>query len=157
VFRSLASFFVSRKAGSTRGGPDPEGVGAWWRPRKSHSARPVHLIIMMIKWFRASRLSIKKSLSLEASILLRPRAPRRIECFDSGRDRSTSETRNPEPGTRTGKAQIDLIFTQLFALEQFLSCFGGKNENWPNWSNVKFLLKLQHLCWMVLEDHGSDA
>jgi len=29
---------------------------------KSHSARPVHLIITMTKWFRTSRLSIKKSL-----------------------------------------------------------------------------------------------
>ena len=30
----------------------------------SHGARPVHLIITMIKWIRTSRLSIKKSLSL---------------------------------------------------------------------------------------------
>ena len=29
----------------------------------SHGARPVHLIITMIKWTRTSRLSIKKSLS----------------------------------------------------------------------------------------------
>jgi len=29
----------------------------------SHGARPVHLIITMIKWIRTSRLSIKKSLS----------------------------------------------------------------------------------------------
>ena len=29
----------------------------------SHGARPVHLIITMIKWFRTSRLSIKNSLS----------------------------------------------------------------------------------------------
>ena len=28
----------------------------------SHGARPVHLIITMIKWFRTSRLSIKNSL-----------------------------------------------------------------------------------------------
>ena len=37
-------------------------------PRKgnsnSHGARPVHLIITMVKWIRTSRLSIKKSLSL---------------------------------------------------------------------------------------------
>ena len=30
----------------------------------SHDARPVHLIITMIKWIRTSRLSIKNSLSL---------------------------------------------------------------------------------------------
>ena len=30
----------------------------------SHGARPVHLIITVIKWFRSSRLSTKKSLSL---------------------------------------------------------------------------------------------
>jgi len=29
----------------------------------SHGARPVHLIITMIKWFRTSRLSIKNSLT----------------------------------------------------------------------------------------------
>ena len=29
----------------------------------SHGARPVHLIITMIKWTRTSRLSIKNSLS----------------------------------------------------------------------------------------------
>ena len=32
--------------------------------KNSHGARPVHLIITMIKWFRTSRLSIKNSLSL---------------------------------------------------------------------------------------------
>ena len=37
---------------------------------KSHGARPVHLIITMIKWIRTSRLSIKKSLSLAASVAL---------------------------------------------------------------------------------------
>ena len=30
-----------------------------------HGARPVHLIITMIKWIRTSRLSIKNSLSVE--------------------------------------------------------------------------------------------
>ena len=30
----------------------------------SHGARPVHLIITMIKWIRTSRLSIENSLSL---------------------------------------------------------------------------------------------
>ena len=29
----------------------------------SHGARPVHLIITMLKWIRTSKLSIKKSLS----------------------------------------------------------------------------------------------
>ena len=33
----------------------------------SHGARPVHLIITMIKWFRTSRLSIKNSLSSKSS------------------------------------------------------------------------------------------
>jgi len=32
----------------------------------SHGARPVHLIITMIKWIQTSRLSIKNSLSLLA-------------------------------------------------------------------------------------------
>ena len=36
----------------------------------SHGARPVHLIIMLIKWIRTSRLSIKNSLSLELNTLL---------------------------------------------------------------------------------------
>ena len=31
----------------------------------SHGARPVHLIITMIKWIRTSRLSVKNSLSEE--------------------------------------------------------------------------------------------
>ena len=42
---------------------DVEGrCKATWK-RESHGARPVHLIIMMIKWIRTSRLSIKNSLS----------------------------------------------------------------------------------------------
>ena len=36
------------------------GVGV---KSNSHGARPVHLIITMIKWIRTSRLSIKNSLS----------------------------------------------------------------------------------------------
>jgi len=35
-----------------------------------HGARPVHLIITMIKWIRTSRLSIKNSLSLCTGQLL---------------------------------------------------------------------------------------
>ena len=35
-----------------------------------HGARPVHLIITMIKWFRTSRLSIKNSLSLLGALPL---------------------------------------------------------------------------------------
>ena len=34
------------------------------RNSNSHGARPVHLIITMIKWIQTSRLSIKNSLSL---------------------------------------------------------------------------------------------
>ena len=34
----------------------------------SHGARPVHLIITMIKWIRTSRLSIKNSLSERARL-----------------------------------------------------------------------------------------
>jgi len=34
----------------------------------SHGARPVHLIITMIKWIRTSRLSIKNSLSRYHSV-----------------------------------------------------------------------------------------
>jgi len=33
----------------------------------SHGARPVHLVISMIKWIRTSRLSIKNSLSAGAT------------------------------------------------------------------------------------------
>jgi len=36
----------------------------------SHGARPVHLIITMIKWIRTSRLSIKKSLSTVSRAML---------------------------------------------------------------------------------------
>ena len=39
----------------------------------SHGARPVHLIIIMIKWIRTSRLSIKKSLSETHSLSGAPR------------------------------------------------------------------------------------
>jgi len=39
--------------------------------RSSHGARPVHLIITMIKWIRTSRLSIKKSLSLTRASVAR--------------------------------------------------------------------------------------
>jgi len=35
----------------------------------SHGARPVHLIITMIKWNRTSRLSIKNSLSVSHDLL----------------------------------------------------------------------------------------
>jgi len=46
----------------------------------SHGARPVHLIITMIKWIRASRLSINNSLSREDGDVVRgshqQRAPR---------------------------------------------------------------------------------
>ena len=35
----------------------------------SRGARPVHLIISMIKWIRTSRLSIKKSLSYHTAAL----------------------------------------------------------------------------------------
>ena len=34
------------------------------RNSNSHDARPVHLIITMIKWIRTSRLSVKSSLYL---------------------------------------------------------------------------------------------
>ena len=37
----------------------------------SHRARPVHLIITMMKWIRTSRLSIKNSLSGGYGLLLR--------------------------------------------------------------------------------------
>ena len=37
----------------------------------SHGARPVHLIIAMIKWIRTSRLSIKNSLSLCSSVAVK--------------------------------------------------------------------------------------
>ena len=38
----------------------------------SHGARPIHLIITMIKWIRSSRLSIKNSLSLQGLPLTGP-------------------------------------------------------------------------------------
>jgi len=42
---------------------------------KSHGARPVHLIITMIKWIRTSRLSMKNSLSLGLRVEGWPRGP----------------------------------------------------------------------------------
>jgi len=47
-------------------------VAAW--DSNSHGARPVHLIITMIKWIRTRRLSIKKSLSVPG-----PQAAQRLE------------------------------------------------------------------------------
>ena len=47
-----------------------DGKGRWglcWHSN-SHGARPVHLIITMIKWIRTSRLSIKNSLSLDLAV-----------------------------------------------------------------------------------------
>jgi len=41
----------------------------------SHGARPVHLIITMIKWIRTSRLSIKNSLYVKALLPCIPLAP----------------------------------------------------------------------------------
>jgi len=38
----------------------------------SHGARPDHLIITIIKWIRTSRLSIKKSLSGLADLVIPP-------------------------------------------------------------------------------------
>ena len=52
-----------------------------------HGARPVHLIIMMIKWIRTSRLAMQNSLSL-------PRL------FDGGMlTRGTLDGLNPQPYT----------------------------------------------------------
>ena len=45
----------------------------------SHGARPVHLIITMMKWIRTSRLSIKNSLSLGLEV----DAPLSKPCFHS--------------------------------------------------------------------------
>ena len=46
-----------------------------------HGARPVHLIITMIKWIRTSRLSIKNSLSLSDEAGQEERAvPHKCKC-----------------------------------------------------------------------------
>ena len=44
----------------------------------SHSARPVHLIITMMKWIRTSRLPIKNLLSLAWQVIERLRAARSL-------------------------------------------------------------------------------
>jgi len=60
-----------------------------WLPGKgnsnSHGARPVHVIITMIKWIRTSKLSIKNSLSENDG------AGRQVETIDSPR-----QTRKPK-------------------------------------------------------------
>ena len=53
----------------------------------SHGARPVHLIIMMIKWIRTSRLSIKNSLSEALTV---PRGRERTGYEPLGREQVTS-------------------------------------------------------------------
>ena len=52
--RALICLLLSRKVDEKLPGKENSN---------SHGARPVHLIIMMIKWIRTSRLSIKNSLS----------------------------------------------------------------------------------------------
>ena len=59
-----------------RQGLDVTLPGKW--NSNSHGARPVHLIIKMIKWIRTSRLSINNSLSAQsarAAILVPARVP----------------------------------------------------------------------------------
>jgi len=67
--------------------PSSNSSGLELLDQVSHGARPVHLILTMVKWFRTSRLSIKNSLSFvprntfreeteAVEQLLRPRAPR---------------------------------------------------------------------------------
>jgi len=47
------------------------------RNSNSHGARPVHLIITLIKWIRTGRLSIKNSLSgTRAAVDVEPGEPR---------------------------------------------------------------------------------
>ena len=59
------------------------------RHLNSHFARPVHLIITMIKWIRTSRLAIKNSLS--GSLKQVPKG-RRLSCLEGrvGVNRGTS-------------------------------------------------------------------
>ena len=56
-----------REGQALRGGI--HDLGRWGNDPKSHGARPVHLIIKMIKWIRTSRLSIKNSLCTHGSRL----------------------------------------------------------------------------------------
>ena len=51
-----------RLAGASAGSRTTATCGKW--NSNYHGARPVHLIITMIKWIRPSRLSIKNSLSV---------------------------------------------------------------------------------------------
>ena len=44
------------------------------RGKRNSKARPVHLIITMIKWIRTSRLSMKNSLSASSSCAVHSRA-----------------------------------------------------------------------------------
>ena len=59
-----AGFKVQRSVGNVQG-QDPRCKG---RGFNSHGARPVYLIITMIKRIRTRRLSIKTSLSLEVGL-----------------------------------------------------------------------------------------
>ena len=61
----------------------------------SHGARPVHLIITMIKWIRTSRLSIKKSLSLEGGGGTRPESRVLADARNARADSSVVETLKP--------------------------------------------------------------
>ena len=47
------------------------GLGSGKGNSNSHGARPVHLIITMIKWIRTTRLSIKNSLSSGSGLSVR--------------------------------------------------------------------------------------
>ena len=46
----------------------------------THNARPVHLIITMIKWIRTSKWSMKKSLSVQVAAMLTGQVGSWVEC-----------------------------------------------------------------------------
>ena len=63
--------------------------GSFILDSNSHGARPVHLIITMIKWIRTSSLSIKNSLSGGAQVAVLRRVQRdRRGCHNTGVPRS---------------------------------------------------------------------
>ena len=82
----------------------------------SHGARPVHLIITMIKWIRTSRLSIKNALSLRAG--LSARVPARDGDADVVvRRHEQRRPRDPVPGgdcLRQSVSQREDIYIYIY-------------------------------------------